>query len=263
MVSGVRYNTKKNYFFYNHRESKVIDKFYTRVDVLKPNQFTQIYNLYNYFWFNTQCPLIYYLSTKKINVKISLSPHIISSSSPDSLTADRSDKTSAVQASPQNLYKIVVPLLRCLVADVRDAAVNAMGMINHDALKDLMDELVVYMREAVDRKQENRGRRQRRDALRLQLIRVLEKIAEYGTFGFSPCVLERESMSLHPTFVEYMDGARLYLEMETDKDNSSIREVKIHFCHFIKKIIKNFSCKCFLSWMMLILLCVVDGMWNI
>lgn len=60
---------------------------------------------------------------------------------------------------------------------------------------------------------------------------------------FSPCVIERDTMSLHPTFVEYMDGARLYLEMETDKDNSSIREVKIHFCDFIRKMIKNFSCK--------------------
>lgn len=50
-------------------------------------------------------------------------------------------------------------------------------------------------------------------------------------------------MSLHPTFVEYMDGARLYLEMETDKDNISIREVKIHFCDFIRKMIKNFSCE--------------------
>lgn len=59
----------------------------------------------------------------------------------------------------------------------------------------------------------------------------------------SPCVIERDTMSLHPTFVEYMDGARLYLEMETDKENASIREVKIHFCDFIRKMIKNFSCK--------------------
>lgn len=107
-----------------------------------------------------------------------------------------------------------------------------------------MDELVVYIREAVDRKQENMRRRRRRDALRLQLVKVLEKIAENGTFGVSSCVIERESMSLHPTFVEYMDGARLYLEMEMDKENASIREVKIHFCDFIRIMIKNFSRKC-------------------
>lgn len=106
-----------------------------------------------------------------------------------------------------------------------------------------MEELVIYIREAVDRKQENMRRKRRRDALRLQLVKVLEKIAENGTFGVSTCVLERESMSLHPTFVEYMEGARLYLEAEIDKDNVSIREVKIHFCDFIRKMIKNFSRK--------------------
>ncbi|XP_055625091.1 protein furry isoform X2 [Toxorhynchites rutilus septentrionalis] len=162
-------------------------------------------------------------------------------SSPDSLSADRSDKSSGNTASPVALYKLVIPLLRCEVADIRDAAVNALGMINHDALKDLMEELVVYIREAIDRKQENMRRRRRRDALRLQLVRVLEKIVENGTFGISPFVLERETMSLHPTFVEYIDGARLYLEAETDKDNSSMREVKTHFCDFIRKMIKNFS----------------------
>ncbi|XP_058457794.1 protein furry isoform X3 [Malaya genurostris] len=162
-------------------------------------------------------------------------------SSPDSLSADRSDKSSGTAASPVALYKLVIPLLRCEVSDVRDAAVNALGMINHDALKDLMEELAVYIREAIDRKQENMRRRRRRDALRLQLVRVLEKIVENGTFGRSPFVLERETMSLHPTFVEYIDGARLYLEAETDKDNSSMREVKTHFCDFIRKMIKNFS----------------------
>ncbi|XP_050332933.1 protein furry isoform X2 [Bactrocera neohumeralis] len=162
-------------------------------------------------------------------------------SSPDSLNADRSDKSVMGSASPQALYKLVVPLLRCEVVEVRDAAVNALGMINHEALKDLMEELVVYIREAVDRKQENMRRRRRRDALRLQLVRVLEKIAENGTFGVSPCVLERDTMSLHPTFVEYIEGAIQYLLAETDKDNTSIREVKAHFCNFIRKMIKNFS----------------------
>lgn len=48
-------------------------------------------------------------------------------------------------------------------------------------------------------------------------------------------------MSLHPTFVEYIEGAMAYLMAETDKDNLSIREVKAHFCNFIRKMIKNFS----------------------
>jgi hypothetical protein len=106
-----------------------------------------------------------------------------------------------------------------------------------------MEELVVYVREAVDKKQENMRRRRRRDALRLQLVKVLKLIAENGTFGVSPCVLDRETMSLHPTFVDYMDGARLYLEQETDKDNASMREVKIYFCDYIRIMIKNFTRK--------------------
>lgn len=62
-----------------------------------------------------------------------------------------------------------------------------------------MEELVPYIREAVDKKQENMRRRRRRDALRLQLVKVLKMIAENGTFGESLCVLERDT--LHPTFV--------------------------------------------------------------
>lgn len=55
--------------------------------------------------------------------------------------------------------------------------------IKIEIIRDLMDELVIYIREAVDRKQENMRRRRRRDALRLQLVKVLEKIAENRTFA--------------------------------------------------------------------------------
>lgn len=107
-----------------------------------------------------------------------------------------------------------------------------------------MEELVLYIREAVDRKQENVRRRRRRDALRLQLVKVFELIAEYGTFGASPsCVLDKDTQSLHPTFVEYMDGARLYLESEPDKNSGGVREITLHFCNFVTKMIKSFSCK--------------------
>lgn len=46
-----------------------------------------------------------------------------------------------------------------------------------------MEELAVYIRDAIDKKQENMRRRRRRDALRLQLVKVFELIAEHGTFG--------------------------------------------------------------------------------
>ncbi|XP_044014462.1 protein furry isoform X2 [Aphidius gifuensis] len=170
------------------------------------------------------------------------SPDLSLSSSPDSLSAERGDnKSPGTNASPAALYKLTVPLLRCESVDVRDAVVQAIGKVNADALKDLMEELVPYIREAVDRKQENMRRRRRRDALRLQLVRVLELVAEYGTFGICPAVLDRETQSLHPTFVEYIDGARIYLENENDKDAPSVRDIKLHFCNFIRKMIKSFS----------------------
>ena len=117
-----------------------------------------------------------------------------------------------------------------------------------------MEELVVYIKEAVDRKQENVRRRRRRDALRLQLVKVLELIAEYGTFGVSPCVLDRDTQSLHPTFIEYMDGARLYLEGEPDKNSNAVKEITLHFGNFITKMIKSFSCE-FLFVVYLITVC--------
>ncbi|XP_014285726.3 protein furry isoform X3 [Halyomorpha halys] len=164
------------------------------------------------------------------------SPDLSLSSSPDSLTTERNDKGANV--TPSGLYKLLIPLLRCEVSDVRDAAVFALAKVNSEALKDLMEELVISIREAVDRKQENVRRRKRRDALRLHLVRVFELIAQYGTFGISSCVLERDSQSLHPTIVEYIDGARLCLEMEPDKD--SLTDIKLHFCNFIRHMLKSF-----------------------
>ncbi|GFY64535.1 protein furry [Trichonephila inaurata madagascariensis] len=166
------------------------------------------------------------------------------SSSPDSVTSERSDSRSPNSSSVQvsSLFKQITPLLRSEQADLRDSIVLGLSKVNHLAVKDLMEELVVYIREAIDRKQENVRRRRRRDVLRVQLARVLELIAEQGTFGISSSVLDRDASSLNTTFVEYIDGARLYLEAENDKDVlGMVQEIKQHFCGFIHKLIKSFS----------------------
>lgn len=49
--------------------------------------------------------------------------------------------------------------------------------------RDLMEELLPLLREAVDRKQENMRRRRRRDALRLNLNKMLLLIAQKKTFA--------------------------------------------------------------------------------
>ncbi|CAH1170054.1 unnamed protein product [Phaedon cochleariae] len=170
------------------------------------------------------------------------SPDLSLSSSPDSLNTEKNDcKLTPANISPVSLYKLVVPHLRCEVTDIRDAAVYALGNINGTALRDLLEELAVYIREAIDKKQENVRRRRRRDALRLQLMRLLEYIAENGTLGISPCVLDRDSQSLNPVLVEFVEGVRYYLENEPDKNSSSVRDLTLHFCYFVRKLIKNFS----------------------
>lgn len=93
-----------------------------------PNQ-SQNLNIKRNYWPGAPSLTAHCLALKSTAV------NLFYSSSPDSLNADRSDKSAMGSASPHALYKLVVPLLRCEVVDVRDAAVNALGLINHDALK--------------------------------------------------------------------------------------------------------------------------------
>jgi len=60
-------------------------------------------------------------------------------------------------------------------------------------------------------------------------------------FFFSSFVLDRDTCSLHPTIEEYVDGARICLELESEKD--SLREIKLYFCRFVMKMIKSFERK--------------------
>lgn len=55
------------------------------------------------------------------------------SSSPDSMNVDRNDKTASGLSTA--MYKLIIPLLRCEVVDIRDSVVNALGLINAEALK--------------------------------------------------------------------------------------------------------------------------------
>ncbi|KAG7167919.1 furry-like 1, partial [Homarus americanus] len=118
----------------------------------------------------------------------------------------------------------------------REAVTLALGKINHFALSDLMEELFPYIRESIDRKQENMRRRRRRDALRVTLVKLFEMIAEQGTFALSESVIDGDTGALLKRYLEYMDGARVYLESENDKDNTLL-QIKTHFCHFVRKLI--------------------------
>lgn len=124
--------------------------------------------------------------------------------------------------------------------------------MNSPFCRDLMDELVVHIREAVDRKQENMRRRRRRDALRLQLVKVLENIAANCTFGiryvltdvlWKPFIFEylilvkrRESSSILPFCI-------LKTIVVVDRSSEKNYDLKRNFSTFIFAIKKsdNFS----------------------
>ena len=62
------------------------------------------------------------------------------------------------------------------------------------------------------------------------------------SFYFSPTgVTEPGQNVLCMTFVEYIDGTRLYLESDGDKDPQTLREIRIHFSEFIRHLIRNSS----------------------
>ncbi|KAG7159890.1 furry-like 2, partial [Homarus americanus] len=171
------------------------------------------------------------------------SPDISLGSSPDSgAGGDKGGERPypGYSVSPLCLYKLLVPLLRCESTDMREAVTLALGKINHFALSDLMEELFPYIRESIDRKQENMRRRRRRDALRVTLVKLFEMIAEQGTFALSESVIDGDTGALLKRYLEYMDGARVYLESENDKDNTLL-QIKTHFCHFVRKLIGSFS----------------------
>ena len=118
------------------------------------------------------------------------------------------------------------------VSDMRDSVVAALGNINHHSLMDLLSDktMLEYIREAVDRKPENRARRRRtRDSLRLQLVRMFELIARHGTFSRARGVIDDNTDSLALIFLDYLGGVRELLEIEADKDIPIVKEIKIHF----------------------------------
>ncbi|RWS23768.1 protein furry-like protein, partial [Leptotrombidium deliense] len=165
------------------------------------------------------------------------------SSSPDSMASERScENKSPISRgiSVASFLKQIVPLIRSDQLDLRNAAVLGLSQINKFAVKDLLEELTSCIREAIDRKQENMRRRKRRELLRVQLGRLLELIAEKGTFGVSSAALDRDAGTLSNTLVEYIDGMRLYLESENDKDAPSVMDMKLHFSGFVSKLIRNF-----------------------
>ena len=52
-------------------------------------------------------------------------------------------------------------------------------------------------------------------------------------------VIDGETGSLSSMFVDYIDGARQYLEGENDRDLPILQEIRLHFSGFIQNLISN------------------------
>ncbi|CAH1777850.1 unnamed protein product [Owenia fusiformis] len=172
----------------------------------------------------------------------SSSPELLSSS-PESSSSERSEVKTPnppVSFNASNLFKQITQHIRCETTDMRDSVVDALSRINPESFRDLVDELIQYIKEAIDKKQENMRRRRRRDVLRVQLARIFHGIAARGSFAHRNAgVINPETFKLTSTFVDYIQGATSFLENEGERDLPILQEIRLHFSAFIRNLIRN------------------------
>jgi hypothetical protein len=124
--------------------------------------------------------------------------------------------------------------------------------------RDLFEELASYLKEACDRKQENVRRRKRKDNLRLQVLRILELIADEKTFGKMANILSHSHTPstqghhhhlsdgsgsggaiLPLPLQEFFESCKGWLETETDRDGGF--EMRLNFCKTLHYLLDSFD----------------------
>ena len=61
----------------------------------------------------------------------------------------------------------------------------------------------------------------------------------FQQFCSESAVIDKDDKSLTKPFVEYIDGARLYLEGESDRDLPTLQDIRLHFSTFVRYLICN------------------------
>ncbi|XP_072295543.1 protein furry homolog-like isoform X5 [Eucyclogobius newberryi] len=143
--------------------------------------------------------------------------------------------------SPSSLFKHIVPtLMRSESMEVTESVVLGLGRTNPMVFRELVDELNPIIKEALERRPENLKRRRRRDILRVQLVRILELLADAGVISqIASGGLDGETHSLNSTLLEYVDLTRQLLEAENDKDSDTLKDIRCHFSALVANIIQN------------------------
>ncbi|KAM6961396.1 protein furry homolog [Aplochiton taeniatus] len=137
------------------------------------------------------------------------------------------------------LLKQLVPLMRAESIELTESLVLGFGRTNSLVFRELVEELHPLMKEALERRPENKKRRERRDLLRLQLLRIFELLADAGVISDSTNgALERDTLALGALFLEYVDLTRMLLEAENDKDLEILKDIRAHFSAMVANLIQ-------------------------
>ncbi|KAM9333736.1 protein furry homolog isoform 1-T1 [Pholidichthys leucotaenia] len=137
------------------------------------------------------------------------------------------------------LLKQLVPLMRVESLEITESLVLGFGCTNALVFRELVEELHPLMKEALERRPENKKRRERRDLLRLQLLRIFELLANAGVISDSTNgALERDSLALGALFLEYVDLTRMLLEAENEKELDVLKDIRAHFSAMVANLIQ-------------------------
>ncbi|XP_075418885.1 protein furry homolog isoform X3 [Tenrec ecaudatus] len=137
------------------------------------------------------------------------------------------------------LLKQLVPLMRLESIEITESLVLGFGRTNSLVFRELVEELHPLMKEALERRPENKKRRERRDLLRLQLLRIFELLADAGVISDSMNgALERDTLALGALFLEYVDLTRMLLEAENDKEVEILKDIRAHFSAMVANLIQ-------------------------
>uniref|UniRef100_A0AAR2LKV6 Furry homolog a (Drosophila) n=1 Tax=Pygocentrus nattereri TaxID=42514 RepID=A0AAR2LKV6_PYGNA len=158
-----------------------------------------------------------------------MSPGHLRASTPEIMTPT-SDSSSGydnkVVGTPSVawLLKQLVPLMRSESIEITEALVLGFGRTNS----------LVFRYCSLNKK-----RRERRDLLRLQLLRIFELLADSGVISDSTNgALERDTLALGALFLEYVDLTRMLLEAENDKDMEILKDIRAHFSAMVANLIQ-------------------------
>ncbi|PWA28028.1 hypothetical protein CCH79_00012147 [Gambusia affinis] len=173
-----------------------------------------------------------------------MSPGHLRASTPE-ITTPTPDSTvshdNKVIGSPSVawLLKQLVPLMRTESIELTESLVLGFGRTNLLVFRELVEELHPLMKEALERRPENKKRRERRDLLRLQLLRIFELLADAGVISDSTNgALERDTLALGALFLEYVDLTRMLLEAENDKEAEILKDIRAHFSAMVANFIQ-------------------------